>query len=243
MNVHFHCVLPDGVFARVNGNVELVALRPPWEEEVFQAASAAIRREPARRIESGAGRVTARVWIRPCRNRPRRKARTVSAGLLAARGRAPACERSRRTRAPLRLRRPAAILAAAPDGIARRPARLPAQAPARRRPHCLPCCRSRPGFYGASPRWSLRRQRASSATTASSLLPRDGAAKSSRRRVQRSKTRLSSWLCSPHGSPNANVSADAGTYPAYRECDTRVRLLRSRYCRRVVLCSGVAAGA
>ncbi len=29
LNVHFHCVIPDGVFVRENGNVRFVALAPP----------------------------------------------------------------------------------------------------------------------------------------------------------------------------------------------------------------------
>jgi hypothetical protein len=48
---------------------------------------------------------------------------------------------------------------------------------------------------------------------------------------------------SPCGGPSADVSAHAGTHPAYREFDIRVRPLRTRSRRRVVLCSGAAAGA
>jgi hypothetical protein len=35
LNVHFHCVLPDGVFARINGAVEFVALPPPSPDDVL----------------------------------------------------------------------------------------------------------------------------------------------------------------------------------------------------------------
>jgi hypothetical protein len=35
LNVHFHCVLPDGVFARVNGAVEFVTLSAPSPDEVL----------------------------------------------------------------------------------------------------------------------------------------------------------------------------------------------------------------
>ncbi len=35
LNVHFHCVIPDGVFVRQNGNVRFVALAPPSDEDVL----------------------------------------------------------------------------------------------------------------------------------------------------------------------------------------------------------------
>ena len=34
LNVHFHCIIPDGVFVRENGKVRFVALAPPSDEEV-----------------------------------------------------------------------------------------------------------------------------------------------------------------------------------------------------------------
>jgi hypothetical protein len=34
LNVHFHCVIPDGVFVRQNDNVRFVALAPPSDEDV-----------------------------------------------------------------------------------------------------------------------------------------------------------------------------------------------------------------
>jgi hypothetical protein len=34
LNVHFHCIIPDGVFVRENGKVRFVALVPPSDEEV-----------------------------------------------------------------------------------------------------------------------------------------------------------------------------------------------------------------
>jgi hypothetical protein len=33
--VHFHCVIPDGVFVRQNGHVRFVALAPPSDEDVL----------------------------------------------------------------------------------------------------------------------------------------------------------------------------------------------------------------
>ena len=35
LNVHFHCVIPDGVFVRENSNVRFVALAPPSDDEVM----------------------------------------------------------------------------------------------------------------------------------------------------------------------------------------------------------------
>src|SRR5437660_187635 len=34
LNVHFHCVVPDGVFVREGGALHFVAVRPPTDEEV-----------------------------------------------------------------------------------------------------------------------------------------------------------------------------------------------------------------
>ena len=34
LNVHFRCIIPDGVFVRENGNVRFVALAPPSDEDV-----------------------------------------------------------------------------------------------------------------------------------------------------------------------------------------------------------------
>src|SRR2546428_9182745 len=34
-NVHFHCVIPDGVFVRENGSVRFVELAPPSDDEVM----------------------------------------------------------------------------------------------------------------------------------------------------------------------------------------------------------------
>ena len=44
LNVHFHCVIPDGVFVRENGSVRFVALAPPSDDEVM----AVLRRIVAR---------------------------------------------------------------------------------------------------------------------------------------------------------------------------------------------------
>src|SRR5882724_1454286 len=44
LNVHFHCVIPDGVFVRENGSVHFVALAPPSDDEVM----AVLRRIVAR---------------------------------------------------------------------------------------------------------------------------------------------------------------------------------------------------
>jgi hypothetical protein len=35
LNVHFHCIIPEGVFVRENGEVRFVALAPPSDEEVL----------------------------------------------------------------------------------------------------------------------------------------------------------------------------------------------------------------
>jgi hypothetical protein len=35
LNVHFHCVIPDGVFVRQNGNVRFVALASPSDKDVL----------------------------------------------------------------------------------------------------------------------------------------------------------------------------------------------------------------
>jgi hypothetical protein len=44
LNVHFHCIIPDGVFVRENGSVRFVALAPPFDDEVM----AVLRRIVAR---------------------------------------------------------------------------------------------------------------------------------------------------------------------------------------------------
>jgi hypothetical protein len=42
--VHFHCIIPDGVFVRENGSVRFVALAPPSDDDVM----AVLRRIVAR---------------------------------------------------------------------------------------------------------------------------------------------------------------------------------------------------
>ena len=44
LNVHFHCVLPDGVFARINGAVEFVTLPPPSADEVLAVLARIVAR-------------------------------------------------------------------------------------------------------------------------------------------------------------------------------------------------------
>src|SRR5207237_791342 len=44
LNVHFHCVIPDGVFIRENGTVRFVALAPPSDGDLM----AVLRRSVAR---------------------------------------------------------------------------------------------------------------------------------------------------------------------------------------------------
>jgi hypothetical protein len=65
--VHFHCVIPDGVFVRENGSVHFVALAPPSDDEVM----AVLRRIVARLDDLLGPRLPQR---RPTQDRPMRSA-------------------------------------------------------------------------------------------------------------------------------------------------------------------------
>ena len=43
LNVHFHCVIPDGVFVREEGSVRFIALPGPSDDEVTEVLAHALR--------------------------------------------------------------------------------------------------------------------------------------------------------------------------------------------------------
>jgi Putative transposase len=53
LNVHFHCVIPDGVFVREDGSVRFVELGPPSDDGVMAVLSRVVGRP---RQHHGSGR-------------------------------------------------------------------------------------------------------------------------------------------------------------------------------------------
>ncbi len=150
LNVHFHCLVPDGVFARENGQVRFVALAPLSDEDVRKVLHRVVVRvvrllrprlssaqQEDRPLDAlGATQVEAMSspGAAAARHRAGQKARRLPRGLFAPRRGAPARQRPGGARTPVWLRRPASSVAGPALRAARWTARLSAQAAPSRRP-------------------------------------------------------------------------------------------------------------
>ncbi len=143
LNVHFHCVVPDGVF-RENG--EFQAAAPRSDEEIHAVLALIVRRlrrflEPRRTASNASPEALDLEYADSVRALPRApadpvlEAHCIHRRLLSPRRGPPARERSRRPGALVLLRRPRAAVAAAAFADVRRPRPLRDETAHARRKH------------------------------------------------------------------------------------------------------------
>jgi len=214
LNVHFHCVIPDGVFVREGGGVRFVELAPPSDDEVMEVLRRVVARlerllrpklasteADARPLDAlGAAQAEAMNSLGTppsVEGRVRKRAAYLEGFSLHAAVHLHANDREGLAnlcgygaRPPFSQER----LSQLPDGRLAYRLKRPLATVARR------SCSSLASCCAASPRWFRRRARTSCATTASSPRHPAGAARWFHRPSPQSNT-VTKPLCCPRASP------------------------------------------